>query len=64
MFSYVLQDLLVWLGEVSHQTSPRVPRYQKLAKHARSQLQQVYHMPEPITVSSNFHLLSEIYLPV
>jgi hypothetical protein len=57
MFSYLLQDLLVWLAEVSHQMSPFAYRYQNLAVLSRLQLQQVYHMPEPITVSSNVRLV-------
>lgn len=55
MFSFLLQDLLVWLAEVSHQISPLVPRYQNLALQSRLQLQQIYHMPEPITVGSTLN---------
>jgi len=59
MFSFLIQDLLVWLAEVSHHISPLAPRYQNLALRSRLQLQQIYHMPEPITVNSNIHHTSE-----
>lgn len=58
MFSFLVQYLLVWLAEVSHQLLPLPPCYQDLAVHSRLQLQQVYHMPEPTTVSSSISVLS------
>lgn len=58
MFSFLLQNWLVWLGEVSHQMSPLAPRYRNLAIQSRLQLQQVYHMPQPITVHFLFYLAS------
>ena len=52
MFSILFQHLLVWLAEVSYQMAPSPPHYQALAVQSRLELQPIYFMPEPITVSS------------
>jgi len=56
MFSFLVRDMLIWLGEVSHEELPHVPRYQDMALRSRLLLQQIYHMPEPITVRFDLHL--------